>query len=506
MPTISTSNELEFTANPNDRERMKDYWVKHSVNASIQEMLFDTNAEVISDSELPEILSILPSIKGKKILELGAGIGRFTRMLAPQAEHVTAVDFIENFIRKNQELNSQFTNIDFMQADATKLQFDNHSFHMIFSNWLLMYLNDKEVLDLVASSLRFLKEGGYFFFRESCFHQSGDIKKVDKSENPTEYRSPTVYIDFFQSQVIEENDCKYGFELVFARPNRTYIEMKNNGNQVCFLLQKVKLTSHQGFKTYKEFLDYKQYSVNSILRYEKIYGSGFESTGGSETTTAFLKTLDLKPNMRVLDVGCGIGGGDFLMSQQYGVEVFGLDLSSNAVGICWERAQSQKNLKVRFEIGDVTKHEYPPRYFDVIYSRDSLLHIQNKKAIFNKFKSWLKPGGKIFFTDYICGPKPWSDEFTVYVEQRGYDLLTLDEYQSMLKENDFVNIKAEDRTDMFDHYLKKELENFEKVKDEFVNEFSIQDYKFICDGWQEKMVRTKLGHQKWGVFYAEKKN
>jgi phosphoethanolamine N-methyltransferase len=57
-------------------------------------------------------------------------------------------------------------------------------------------------------------------------------------------------------------------------------------------------------------------------------------------------------------------------------------------------------LKVRFEIGDVTKHEYPLGYFDVIYSRDALLHIPNKKNLFNKFKSWLKPGGKIFFTDY----------------------------------------------------------------------------------------------------------
>ena len=84
--------------------------------------------------------------------------------------------------------------------------------------------------------------------------------------------------------------------------------MKNNGNQVCFLFQKVKLTSHHGFKTLKEFFDYKQYSVNSILRYEKIYGKGFVSTGGSETTSAFLKTIGLKPNMRVLDVGCGIGG------------------------------------------------------------------------------------------------------------------------------------------------------------------------------------------------------
>lgn len=65
----------------------------------------------------------------------------------------------------------------------------------------------------------------------------------------------------------------------------------------------------------KEFLDFKQYSVNSILRYERIYGEGFVSTGGPETAMEFYKQLDLKPNNRVLDIGCAIGGGDFLMSE-----------------------------------------------------------------------------------------------------------------------------------------------------------------------------------------------
>lgn len=99
---------------------------------------------------------------------------------------------------------------------------------MIFTNWLLMYLNDKEILDLVENSLNYLKEGGYFFIRESCFHASGNIKKVDKHENPTEYRSPTNYVDFFQSKTVTENDNQYGFELIFARPNRTYIEVSFN--------------------------------------------------------------------------------------------------------------------------------------------------------------------------------------------------------------------------------------------------------------------------------------
>lgn len=507
MPTFKSDNELledeEFPSNPEDRQRMKEFWVKHSQSANIQEMLLDSNAEQISDNELPEVLSILPSYKSKKVLELGAGIGRFTAVLAKQAEHVTAVDFIEKFIEKNRTLNSHLNNIDFLHGDATQLKFEKKSFNMIFSNWLLMYLNDAEILGLVENSLSFLKEGGYFFFRESCFHASGNIK--NSNENPTEYRCPTSYVDFFQSKTIEENDNLYGFELVFARPSRTYIEMKNNGNQVFFLFQKVKLESHNGFKTRKEFFDQKQYSINSILRYEKIYGAGFVSTGGPETTEKFLKTLDLKPGQRVLDVGCGLGGGDFMMSEMYGVEVFGLDLSSNTIGICWERTQNHKNAKVRFEIGDVTKHDYPQGYFDLIYSRDSLLHIPNKQTLFDKFKLWLKPGGKVFFTDYTCGPRPWSDDFIVYVEQRGYDLLTVGEYEKALNDVGFVNVKAEEITWTFVDYLIKELEKFINIKQDFIQEFSLQDYQYIIDLWKDKIFRCAQGHQKWGSFYAEKK-
>lgn len=35
---------------------------------------------------------------------------------------------------------------------------------------------------------------------------------------------------------------------------------------------------------FQQFLDQNQYSNNSILRYEKIFGRGFVSTGGLETT------------------------------------------------------------------------------------------------------------------------------------------------------------------------------------------------------------------------------
>ena len=47
---------------------------------------------------------------------------RFTGVLAKTASHVTAVDFMEQFINKNKELHGHLDNVDFLQADVTKLE------------------------------------------------------------------------------------------------------------------------------------------------------------------------------------------------------------------------------------------------------------------------------------------------------------------------------------------------------------------------------------------------
>lgn len=88
--------------------------------------------------------------------------------------------------------------------------------------------------------------------------------------------------------------------------------------------------------------------------------------------------LNLKPGQKVLDVGCGIGGGDFYMAkvrgkesglvsvrdaynddtgndyvglfQTFGVEVLGLDLSDNMVEIAMERAITEKLPSVSLNI------------------------------------------------------------------------------------------------------------------------------------------------------------
>jgi Methyltransferase domain len=42
------------------------------------------------------------------------------------------------------------------------------------------------------------------------------------------------------------------------------------------------------------------------------------------------------------------------------------------------------NMQVSFEIADCTTAEFQPESYDVIYSRDTLLHIYEKPALFKR--------------------------------------------------------------------------------------------------------------------------
>ncbi|XP_018115131.1 phosphoethanolamine methyltransferase [provisional] S homeolog isoform X1 [Xenopus laevis] len=406
-----------------------------------------------------------------------------------------------NFIEKNREDNGFRGNITFLQADVTNLDLPKESFDFIFSNWLFMYLTDAELVALTQKLLAWLKPGGYLFFRESCFFQSGD---KERTFNPTVYRTPAQYNLLLTSATSVSGDS--GFEIVMSRSVQTYIKIKKNQNQVCWLLQRVPRVpdGHKGYNTFQQFLDNQQYSRRGILRYEKIFGEGFVSTGGLETTKEFISMLNLRPGQRVIDVGCGIGGGDFYMAKTYGVEVLGMDLSSNMVEIAMERAFTEKTPLVQFEIGDATRRCFSEGSFDVVYSRDTILHINDKEALFRRFYSWIKPGGKLLITDYCCGERPWAPVFQEYVKQRGYILYTPQEYGQFLEKAGFVNVQAQDRTEQFVNVLNTELSRTRDIKQQFIENFSEEDYKYIIDGWKEKQHRCSLGDQRWGLFYAEK--
>ena len=97
--------------------------------------------------------------------------------------------------------------------------------------------------------------------------------------------------------------------------------------------------------------------------------------------------------------------------------------------------------RTQFYIEDAMTMEYPDNFYDVVYSRDTILHITDKPALFRKLLRTLKPGGKLMISDYCRGDvAQHSRAFQEYVKQRDYDLHTVTKYGEMLEKCGFKKV------------------------------------------------------------------
>ena len=209
------------------------YWQQQQ--ASIQGMMLNPEAEELHHYEQKQIISCLPNLSGNDVLEIGAGIGRFTTYFASEANSVTAVDFNQNFISKNQEINAEFTNIIYQCDNAVNLSFAQDKFDFVFINWLFMYLEDDQVEIVINRITQWLKPKGHFFFRESCITDSKGNPPLKSTASDAQhshfhsyYRDPQFYL-----ALLDKN-----FDLVFQGNIKVYEEKYNNPNQLFWLFKK----------------------------------------------------------------------------------------------------------------------------------------------------------------------------------------------------------------------------------------------------------------------------
>ncbi|SBS87813.1 phosphoethanolamine N-methyltransferase [Plasmodium malariae] len=205
------------------------------------------------------------------------------------------------------------------------------------------------------------------------------------------------------------------------------------------------------------------------------------------------------------DIGSGLGGGCKYINNKYGSYVYGVDICENLVSIA--RTRNKEKPKIEFEAIDILKKEFPLNHFDMIYSRDSILHlsVEDKKKLFEKCYLWLKPNGVLLITDY-CADKEenWDEEFKEYVKKRKYALITTEEYGQLLSFCNFKNVEAKNISDYWLQLLEMEVNRLEQKKEEFTSKYSTKEYESLINGWNRKIRDTKRNLQVWGYFKAYK--
>ena len=240
-----------------------------------------------------------------------------------------------------------------------------------------------------------------------------------------------------------------------------------------------------------------QYSPRSIRRYERIFGADFLSSGGLETTAAICKSLDIAPGTRVLDVGSGLGGSAFHMQRTYGAVVTGVDTLPQMIALSTQRAVERGLDGVRFIEGDILDLDLPEASFDLAYSRDAFLYIEDKLALFRKLHRLLAPGGRLFVSDYGCGSAALSKEFMDYANGAGYFLRDPEAYGAVLTNAGFQEVRAEDATALFVDVLEREMEDIRRDTGDPEVDLDPEDKAYLLDRWERKVRWCRNGEMKW---------
>lgn len=195
----------------------QEFW--RAQHADARGMMLNDQASEFDAVERAELLAQLPDLRDKDVLELGAGVGRYTRHFAETARSVVAVDFVEAFIEANRRATADApARVEHHCADAMRFECDDGAVDVVFVNWLLMYLEDEQARELLDRIHRWLRPGGTFFLRESCFSASNP----DAPHPNTHYRDDGFYTDALSAFEIRSSGNVAVYEERLGNPNQLF--------------------------------------------------------------------------------------------------------------------------------------------------------------------------------------------------------------------------------------------------------------------------------------------
>ena len=167
--------------------------------------------------------------------------------------------------------------------------------------------------------------------------------------------------------------------------------------------------------------DEKEYDATFIEKQELLWGEGYLSPGGPAEVAAILDGVTLT-GRDVLDIGCGTGGIDLSLVQDYGAAtVQGLDVEEIVIGRARAAAEAAGLAgRVRYAVVEPGPLPVADAAVDIVFSKDAMIHIPDKAAIYRQILRVLRPGGRFVASDWLKGlDKPLSAAMKSWIDCTG---------------------------------------------------------------------------------------
>lgn len=204
-----------------------------------------------------------------------------------------------------------------------------------------------------------------------------------------------------------------------------------------------------------------EYDDTAIRFLEALWGDGYLSPGGPDEVDRVVEGLSLN-GKTILDIGCGAGGITLHLVARHGAaRATGFDVEKPVIETARRRAAG-RGLEGRVSFVQAPPGPLPfgDASFDVVFSKDALLHVPDKDALFADIFRVLKPGGVFAASNWMIAhdgePSPWMKAY-VAAEGLSFAMASPARYAEAMRRAGFTDITVRDRNPWYREVAREEL-------------------------------------------------
>ncbi len=151
---------------------------------------YDKKEKYLNSFEQNKLLPLFGEINGKKILDVGAGTGRFALILFNAGAQVVALDVSSEMLKMLANKNKK---IEIVVGEAENLPFEEDYFDFVVATFLVVHL--KNLTAFFDEVYRVLKDGGRFIVTNINQKEAPEVKtKQGKIKIESYYHRPEKII------------------------------------------------------------------------------------------------------------------------------------------------------------------------------------------------------------------------------------------------------------------------------------------------------------------------
>jgi len=212
---------------------------------------------------------------------------------------------------------------------------------------------------------------------------------------------------------------------------------------------------------------------------------------GAEVSRELASLIELD-HLKVLDVGCGIGGPSRMLADEYNCQVTGIDISH-------EYIRTAKGLSALVGLQDKTDYlwsnaldlPFENGSFDVVWTQHVQMNVRHKLKFYSEIERVLTAQGTFIYYDIfrmesgeVNFPVPWADYASASF------LGTIENMDDILERLCFKNLLIRDETDQGTRFL---IDLFKKLKENGPSKLGLN--VLMGSSTKEKLINILSGLQ-----------